>query len=241
MVTPVPPLFPSPSDCLSLSVLLARKFAGHGDDLTDGRQNTNERLLSEVKIVDMPSLGRAIQVMHERYGIPHIVITSVSLAIPDHPPSSLSVVGSTMTSARRARAFKIVFPAIDCYFSGTGDMFAALMVVRMREAVWNSPDAERLSVTESWRSDDSVDALDLPLAKAAEKVLASMHEVLEKTSEAMDAKMKKTRAEMVQRQREGEEEDKTSHLLRSKAAELKLVRHLDSLRSPKVEFRARKW
>ncbi|KAK3336569.1 Ribokinase-like protein, partial [Cercophora scortea] len=195
-------------------------------------------LLSGVEIVDMASLSRAIEVMHEQYGVPHIVITSVSLTHPDHPISSLSVVGSTMTSDRRARAFKIVFPAIDCYFSGTGDMFAALMVVRMREAVWKT--AAGLMSTPSWRSDDTVDALDLPLARAAEKVLASMHEVLAKTSEAMDAKMKRVPAEVLRGAgKEGHEaEDKTLHLLKSKAAELRLVRHVDSLRFPKIEFRA---
>jgi pyridoxine kinase len=191
----------------------------------------------------MPSIGRAIQVMHERYGIPHIVITSVSLPHPDHPVSSLSVVGSTMTSDRKARAFKIVFPAIDCYFSGTGDMFAALMVVRMREAVHNGgKQGARLMERESWLSEDSVDALDLPLARAAEKVLASMHEVLTKTAERMEETMKKARAEMaVVADGEGtgtDAERKKMHLLKSKAAELRLVRHLDSLRFPQVEFRA---
>lgn len=196
------------------------------------------RLLSEVSITDMPSIGRAIQVMHERYGIPHIVITSVSLPHPDHPVSSLSVVGSTMTSARRPRAFKIVFPAIDCYFCGTGDMFAALVTVRTREAVCNNGG---LMERESWLSEDSVDALDLPLARAAEKVLASMHEVLTKTAETMDRTMRKALVELADGP-DGvgrpEAEEKKMHLLKSKAAELKLVRHLDSLRFPKVEFRA---
>lgn len=202
----------------------------------------------------MPSLGRAVQVMHERYGIPHIVITSVSLPHPDHPVSSLSVVGSTMTSDRRARAFKIVFPAIDCYFSGTGDMFAALMVVRMREAVHSSSSSNPghqqqnggLMGKEAWVSDDSVDAVDLPLARAAEKVLASMHEVLTQTAEKMAETVKKARAEAADNAAvvDGEgttnatAEEKRMHLVRSKAAELRLVRHLDSLRFPKVEFRA---
>ncbi|KAK4239696.1 proliferating cell nuclear antigen [Achaetomium macrosporum] len=199
-------------------------------------------LLSEVEITDMPSIARAIQVMHERYGIPHIIITSVSLPHPDHPVSSLSVVGSSMTSDRRARAFKIVFPAIDCYFSGTGDMFAALMVVRMREAVHNGSGQGLLMERESWLSDDSVDALDLPLARAAEKVLASMHEVLTKTAETMERTVKKATAELAA-DADGAgtaAEEKKLHLLKSKAAELRLVRHLDSLRFPKVEFRATK-
>jgi pyridoxine kinase len=201
-------------------------------------------LLSDVPITDIPSIGRAIQVLHERYSIPHIVITSVSLPHPDHPVSSLSVVGSSMTSDRRARAFKIVFPAIDCYFSGTGDMFAALMVVRMREAVHNGGAGEGASSSlmrrESWLSDDAVDALDLPLARAAEKVLASMHEVLTKTAETMEGTIKKANAELAAATdgAGAEAEEKKLHLLKSKAAELRLVRHLDSLRYPEVEFRA---
>ncbi|KAK4105323.1 Ribokinase-like protein [Parathielavia hyrcaniae] len=213
-------------------------------------------LLSEVKITDMPSIARAIQVMHERYAIPHIVITSVSLPHPDHPVSSLSVFGSTMTSDRKPRAFKIVFPAIDCYFCGTGDMFAALMAVRMREAVYNGgggsqqqqQKAEKetppLMERESWLSEDSIDALDLPLARAAEKVLASMHEVLTKTAERMEETIKKSRAETaadadgVGAGTGAEAEEKKMGVLRSKAAELRLVRHLDSLRFPQVEFRA---
>jgi len=217
-----------------------RSLAHHADLVLPNQFEAE--LLSEVPITDMASISRAIQVMHERYGIPHIVITSVSLPHPDHPVSSLSVVGSSMTSDRRARAFKIVFPAIDCYFSGTGDMFAALMVVRMREAVHKGRGCEQgepLMERQSWLSDDGVDAPDLPLAKAAEKVLASMHEVLSKTAENMERTVKKAPDVDGVKDREGAEaEKKKGHLLKSKAAELRLVRHLDSLRFPKVEFRA---
>ncbi|KAK4132499.1 Ribokinase-like protein, partial [Trichocladium antarcticum] len=189
---------------VAADVVPVYKSLVHHADLVLPNQFEAE-LLSDIPITDLPSLSLALQTLHSRYGIPHVVITSVSLAHPDHPVSSLSVVGSTMTAARRARAFKIVFPAIDCYFSGTGDMFAALMVVRMREAVHNTVAftgggcgggggvGERLTGTEAWRSGDEVDALDLPLARAAEKVLASMHEVLTKTAEAMGGAIDKAR------------------------------------------------
>ncbi|KAH8891038.1 Ribokinase-like protein [Thozetella sp. PMI_491] len=213
-----------------------KKLVEHADLILPNQFEAE--LLSDVKIEDMASLTHAIQVLHERYNIPHIVLTSVSLSHPDHPSTSLCVIGSTMTSDRKARLFKIVFPAIDAYFSGTGDMFAALMVVRMREAVWNAP-GEALRQATSWVSDDDVDALDLPLASAAEKVLASMHEVLAKTCESMNAEVAKVKAEMAAGLEE-EEGKKKLHLLQSKAAELKLVRHLDSMRHPKVEFRAQK-
>lgn len=172
--------------------------------------------------------------MHDKYAVPHIVITSVNLEAPDHPPSHLSVVGSTMTSTGKARLFKIVFPSIDCYFSGTGDMFAALMVFRMREAVYHAdPDLRHKN---SWLSDDSVDVLDLPLVKAAEKVLASMHEVLSKTRDGMKAVVEKTMVKMSAKDLVDESKVQS---VRSKAAELKLVRNLDCLRSPSAEFRAK--
>ncbi len=166
--------------------------------------------------------------LHERHRVPHVVITSVSFTHPGHPITSLSVVGSTMTSAREARPFKIVFPAINAYFSGTGDMFAALMVVRIRQAVQAVPG---LATTEAWVSADDVAPLDLPLARAAERVLASMHEVLTKTCQAMEVDMIKARER-------GEAGEKRLRLLQSRAAELRLVRHLDLLRAPQVEFGA---
>ncbi|KAF4997779.1 hypothetical protein FGRMN_3617 [Fusarium graminum] len=179
-------------------------------------------------------LRKAIQVLHDKYKVPHIVITSVSLEAPDHPPSHLAVVGSTMTSTGQARFFKIVFPSIDCYFSGTGDMFGALMVIRMREAVFNAD--ERLRHTASWLSDDAVSATDLPLAHAAEKVLGSMHEVLSKTCEGMKRVVERTTDEM--RAEDRTNETKT-HLVKSKAAELQLVRNLDCLRSPTTLYHAK--
>ncbi|CRK12644.1 hypothetical protein BN1723_001892 [Verticillium longisporum] len=185
-------------------------------------------LLSGVKITDMDSLEKAIQVLHERYRIPHVVITSVSIPSADQPPDHLSVVGSSMTSDGRPRLFKIVFPAIDCYFSGTGDMFAALMTVRMRQAVWQSSTAAELRAGRAWVSGDDVDVLDLPLARAAEMVLASMHEVLTKTAEGMGAAGR------------GEADERKAHLVKSRRAELKLVRNLASLREPTVALKAKR-
>jgi len=194
------------------------------------------RLLSDAKIKDMASLEEAIGVIHQRYGVPHIIITSVAIPHPDHPPHSLSIVGSSMTSDRKARPFKIVFPAIDCYFSGTGDMFSALMAVRMREVSVATPG---LGQTRSWLSGDEVQATDLPLARAAEKVLASMNEVLEATCRAMNEEIARAKVEVVAGLGE-EEAKKRLHLLQSRAAELRLVRNLGSLRSPVVKCKAQK-
>ncbi|KAK5990878.1 Proliferating cell nuclear antigen [Cladobotryum mycophilum] len=191
------------------------------------------RLLSDVKITDMDSLTQAIEVLHDKYHVPHLVITSVNLEASDHPPSHLSVVGSSMTSKRKARPFKIVFPSIDCYFSGTGDMFGALVTMRMREAVNAVPG---LSSRASWLPDDNVHAADLPLARATEKVLASMHEVLTRTRDNMDAVAERTWALLPKEDRNDEQKRNS---VKAKAAELQLVTNLDCLRSPVTEYRAR--
>lgn len=222
--------------------------------------------------------------LHERYKIPHIVITSVSLKLggesanttttttatatpaissssrPQSPVQSvapttktMSVVGSSMTSDLRPRLFKIRFPVFDGYFSGTGDMFAALMVTRMREAVYHADSIASasapapasavststapalLSDTPSWLSPDSVPVLDLPLARAAEKVLASMHEVLARTCASMAVEVDRA---VAARGGHDKVDKETVHLLRSKAAELRLSRNLECLRDPKIEYRA---
>ncbi|KAI4869258.1 Ribokinase-like protein [Hypoxylon rubiginosum] len=242
-------------------VVPAYKSLIHYADLILPNQFEAE-LLSGVKITDSASLEQAIRVLHQEYGVPHVVITSVSLPLsgsssatstpppctsPTQTSRTMSVVGSTMTtSGRRPRLFRISFPVFECYFSGTGDMFAALMVVRMREAVSNfdllerehgdgdgdGDNGKKLGERRSWLSGDDVDAPDLPLARAAEKVLASMHEVLARTCEGMTAEMRARNREDL--------DEKTLHLVRSRAAELKLARNLGCLRDPAVEYRAEK-
>ena len=220
----------------------------------------------------MPSLTRAISVLHDRYAIPHIIITSVSLpdattvssTMPNSVPGSsaptptpqeegqgqsqpprtktLSVVGSTMTSARQPRAFQISFPAIDCYFSGTGDMLAALLVARLRQA---AKDADLLGEA-SWRSPDDVAGPDLPLAKATEMALASMHAVLKDTAEHYGAATVALRTAQEHELNEvlGEEANKDkemqSHLKLTRAAEVRVVRNVEALRDPQnlQDFRA---
>ncbi|KAI2471255.1 Ribokinase-like protein [Annulohypoxylon bovei var. microspora] len=234
------------------SVIPAYKSLIHYADLILPNQFEAE-LLSGVKITDPDSLEHAIRVLHQDFGVPHIVITSVSIplfssssAATPQAPRTMAVVGSSMTSDRRPRAFKISFPVFEAYFSGTGDMFAALMVVRIREAVANydklsngveegKEKSGRLGDQRSWLSDDGVDTLDLPLARAAEKVLASMHEVLERTCGSMISEL-----QTVREQKGDDLDEKTLHLLKSKAAELKLVRNLGCLRDPKIEYRAEK-
>ena len=119
-------------------------------------------------------------------------------------------------------------------------MFAALTVCRLREAVFAAgPD---LCTTKSWVSPDEVTATDLPLAQSTVKVLASMHSVLEKTLEARDVELRTISADATASEAGSEEErQKEDNLRRSKAAEVRLIRHTRFLREPTVEFEAKEW
>jgi pyridoxine kinase len=142
-----------------------------------------------------------------------------------------------MTSAAKPRIFKVEVPAIDCYFSGTGDMFAALMVVRLKEAV---AAVTGLGQTDAWLSRDDVEATELPLAKAAEKALGSMQEVLTRTKKKRDEELESFQQKSKARDSGLQEDDKDSHLRITKAAEVRLVRNMECLRNPELRFHAEK-
>lgn len=181
-----------------------------------------------------------------------------SISTQDRQSSYLSVVGSTARSDYSPRLFKIDVPALDCFFSGTGDMFAALTVARLREAVFTTDSQARENIsatparllceTQSWVSPDCVPATQLPLAKATTKVLGSMHRILEKTMEARDEELARykredadsTFSELPELERKAAYE-KREYLRQTKAAEVKLVRNIDLLREPPVEFKAEEW
>lgn len=107
-------------------------------------------------------------------------------------------------------------------------MFAALTIVRFRQAAI----ASGLGDTRSWVSPDEVEATQLPLAKAAEQVVASMHSVLQKTKVARDEVLEG----MADLERESESE--SLRVRRTKAAEVRVVRNLADLRESKVVWKA---
>lgn len=174
--------------------------------------------------------------LHRTHRVPHIIITSVRLP---HDNSSdeeieLSIVGSTADSSFNPRLFRLNVPAFPVFFSGTGDMFAALMVARLREACL----AADLLMTAHWQSPDDVPPTELPLAKAAEKVLASMHLVLKKTMDSRQAELQELEndAKHELNTGTGAEADKINerdrHLRLTKAAEVRVVRNWKDLVFP---------
>ena len=142
------------------------------------------------------------------------------------------MIGSTARSDHTPRLFLVTVPDIEVFFSGTGDMFAALTVARFREAA----SAAQLLDTRAWMSPDEVDPLRLPLARAVEKVCASMHLVLEKTKMEMDREVGSFEVGSGD-ERKGIEE-KEMHLRKTKAAEVRVVQYQDQLRNPDTTFKA---
>ena len=190
---------------------------------------SNARVLSGVPITDIPSLTKAIATLHREYNIPHIIVTSVRF-----PSASarLTVIGSTAYPNHTPRMFHVDVPNIAAFFSGTGDMFAALAVARFREEAAKA----NLLGTKSWVSPADVGALQLPLARAVEKVCASMHVVLEKTKLDMDREVEGFGCAAKEG---GSEVDETEmHLRKTKAAEVRVVRNQGELREPGVRFEA---
>ncbi|KAH7061647.1 Ribokinase-like protein [Paraphoma chrysanthemicola] len=146
---------------------------------------------------------------------------------------NLTIIGSTATSDFKPRLFRIDTPQLPLFFSGTGDMFAALTIPRLIEAVQAVPD---LSSKPSWRSPDDVSPEDLPLAKAVQKVLASMQSILGQTTETCHEKMTAYDARAAKEGRTGDEADegttKKRHLALMNASEVKVVRYVKELVNP---------
>ena len=217
-----------------------RELVGQADLLVPNQFEVE--LLSGVEVRDLSGVREAVERLHRGPGggCAHVVVTSIRFEADIDREDVLTVVGSTRRKDGSARLFKVDVPALPCYFSGTGDMFAAMMVVRLREACLKAGMVD----VESWQSPDEVQATDLPLAKATEKVLSSMQMVLEKTMKDKNREMKEWEDKGMRNGTEvaqgSEERAKMRHLAQSKAAEIRLVRNTIDLLEPQQRFKAAK-
>ncbi|KAI7379149.1 hypothetical protein KC328_g13483 [Hortaea werneckii] len=123
-------------------------------------------------------------------------------------------------------------------------MFASLMVSRLRQAATEAG----VSHTAHWQSPDDIAGPDLPLAKAAEKVLASMHAVLVDTEKhyneymsSLERRRKSVQLNEGTGAEASEEQETLKHLQLTRAAEVRVVRNARALREPPEtgEFKAR--
>lgn len=166
-------------------------------------------------------------------GVRHVVVTSIR--VDGLGEDELLVVGSSVDSKGEGRYFVIKVPKLECFFSGTGDMFAGLMVGRLREEC----EKQGTLGQKGWMSDDSVGAADLPLAKATEKVLSSMQIVLEKTMKARDEEISRFGQSGGATIGQGEADEETRrYLAETKAAEVRVVRNQKDLIEPQTRYKA---
>ncbi|TFK21779.1 bud site selection protein 16 [Coprinopsis marcescibilis] len=140
-------------------------------------------LLTDIKLRDIQSLQRALICLHKRYRVPDVVISSIPLtpwlrdALPKRiqPPSdndhllclssSLSGTESNLTQATPSIVHAQCVHLIPGYFSGVGDLFAALLLGHFHP---NRPTP----------SEDST-----PLSVAVSAALVKTHSLLQFTHE----------------------------------------------------------
>jgi pyridoxine kinase len=173
-------------------------------------------MLSDCKLDSIESITVCLKTLHQLYRVPHVVITSLRLATH---PDVIFCCGSTATTQLEPRPFTLEVPTIDGPFVGTGDLFASLLLARLHP------------FTNHLMPHEKVSAIELPLARALEMVIASMQGVLKTTKAAMDRQLEK----------DGDvklltEKEKLVNLMR--AAELRLVGSQEALLHPDVKVRA---
>ncbi|CCX16343.1 Similar to Putative pyridoxal kinase C18.10; acc. no. O74860 [Pyronema omphalodes CBS 100304] len=197
-----------------------KELLPHADLIVPNQFETE--LLTGITINSLASVSQAIDAIHSTYGLPHVIITSITL----DGGATMFCAGSTRTSTGKSRKFLFDVPIIDGFYSGTGDLFAALTLARLREF----SAAAGLLGQQSWIAPDDVSAIDLPLAKAVGKVLGSMHLVLEKTKEMRDKVLGITDAS------EAEKRGDKTRVEVARASELRLVRCMEELKNPGIGY-----
>lgn len=133
--------------------------------------------LTGIKIKSRQDVLEVLRVLHTEYKAPNVVLSSVTLpcddSLEDSQKDLIYSIGSTVSPRDNApRPFYYSYPALKSYFTGTGDLFAALAVDRFYKHTSGNPTAIPC---------DSIDVLDLPLVKTVGEVLGVVQSVLART------------------------------------------------------------
>ncbi|KAI1306454.1 hypothetical protein EDD11_004746 [Mortierella claussenii] len=164
-------------------------------------------VLADRKITDVKSCLEVIDLLHAA-GVDNVVITSVSLSSKDIAANSRIQEGSRRLSERSLleaqdeqaeglpmycvcssrqdqKVFAIGFPTYDGYFTGTGDLFSALLVARLDEALREEARASDQHSDGEETNDRGLSVHNTSaLAKACRKVVATMKAVVLRTFSA---------------------------------------------------------
>ncbi|KAG6868053.1 hypothetical protein C0993_007912 [Termitomyces sp. T159_Od127] len=122
--------------------------------------------LTDTKLEDLPSLRKALSILHERFHVPNVVVSSIPLT----PWLSLALPSAIEQFAQeRPILYAQSVPFIPHYFSGVGDLFSALLLAHFPRPVASNTDIPLES------------ALKCPIAHAAAHALAITHHILRLT------------------------------------------------------------
>ncbi|EPQ31193.1 uncharacterized protein PFL1_01381 [Pseudozyma flocculosa PF-1] len=231
------------------------------------------QVLTGLEVTDLSSLKRVIWTLHHVHGVPHVIITSVALpqgelekigataTLPNGQTAMLQVGSSyrTRSTARNSTAnatatappdgpddldvWMIQFPEVDGYFSGVGDLFAALTLGRFRP---QETAQERAATADGANGVKSL----TPIARAAELAIASLQGILARTSETIDrleaeeARQSPSAATATNGKVQGEvqveaEDPAEARVNRMRKRELRIVQSRDEIERPEVVYRAR--
>jgi len=189
-------------------------------------------LLTEVKLENMASLHRALEILHGQYEVPHVVISSIPLASwlssclpPSVQPTSddphlLCITSSRPTTAASSSSTIYVqsVPLIPGYFSGVGDLFSALVLAHFR------PQGKLTNASTT------------PLSEAASQALTKTHAILQITH---GLSLALPEAERERSDDELDEKVPLRRARRTRGRELALIRGQDVIRGNGIrQFRS---
>ncbi|SPO25800.1 related to pyridoxal kinase [Ustilago trichophora] len=205
--------------------------------------------LTGIDITDLPSLKKVLWTLHTQHKVPHVIITSVELpdedlekigahrSLPDGRLAMLQVGSSCeitldskgerqepSLSVEELEIWSIQFPEVQGYFSGVGDMFAALTLGRFH------PEAE-----ESARSNGVGKKPLTPIAKASELAIASLQGILSNTCKVIDELEKELPPPGAEAKDEAQEK-----VDRMRRRELRVVQSKREIETPTIVYCA-KW
>lgn len=145
--------------------------------------------LTGITIRTRADVLRVLDVFHRDYGVPHVVLTSMKL---DNDDSHILSVGSSLEEKDSTpRVFFYRYPSLDAYITGTGDLFAALLVDRLHKHTELARDAAARSALVAaaqaketktgGTAGDAGSAKYTPLAFALGEVLGVVQAVIRRT------------------------------------------------------------
>jgi pyridoxine kinase len=179
------------------------------------------RTLTQVPLNDLPSLQRALKILHEEYRVPNVVLSSIPLkpwlfhALPssirpvDDAEHLLCISSSSTSPSSTPTVHAQCVPLLPGYFSGVGDLFSALLLAHFHPGIQLGSECAT------------------PVSYAASQALAKTHAVLRITHEYSEALPEQ------ERQLTDDEKDMIEPLRktrRMRGRELRLIQGQDIIR-----------